>query len=216
MGGARVSRVRQTCDWTVRSEEGIRYYSGTASYRKQFYLEDVGRPLWLDLGEVKELAEVRLNGKDLGDPLDAPVPRPDGPDRVPERVNELEVRVTNLWPNRLIGDAKLPPGKRLTRTNVAKFDRPASNGGKHALLRSGLLSTGHDPGRRAVEWVEDPRAGLAPPTCGLSSRPGHGFLLQRVPSDDVRDHALGPVTQQLGGRVTEHPRVGGLGHERHH
>ncbi len=53
--------------------------------------------------------------------------------------NELEVRVTNLWPNRLNGDAKLPTGQRLTRTNVQKFDRPASNGREHPLLRSGLL-----------------------------------------------------------------------------
>jgi hypothetical protein len=46
--------------------------------------------------------------------------------------------VTNLWPNRLIGDAK-PPGQRLTRANVQKFDRPARNGREHPLLRSGLL-----------------------------------------------------------------------------
>jgi hypothetical protein len=53
--------------------------------------------------------------------------------------NRLEIDVINLWPNRLIGDAALPPEKRLTKTNVQKFYQPPAGGGEHKLLESGLL-----------------------------------------------------------------------------
>jgi hypothetical protein len=107
-------------------------------HRKRFDLDDVSRPLWLDLGEVKELAEVRVNGKSLGVLWTYPF-RVSVSGAVHEGRNELEVRVTNLWPNRLIGDARLPREKRLTRTNVEKFDQPPKGGGEHRLLPSGLL-----------------------------------------------------------------------------
>jgi hypothetical protein len=54
--------------------------------------------------------------------------------RVRSGGNEFEIAVTNLWPNRLIGDAKLPPERRVTKTNVTKFRQ-----GRPALLESGLL-----------------------------------------------------------------------------
>lgn len=117
-GPARVTFDRLE-DWTTRSEEGIRYYSGTAAYRKVF---DVpagtrGKRLFLDLGVVNYLAAVRLNGKDLGVIWTAPW-RVDITQAVKQRGNSLEIEVVNLWPNRLIGDAKLPPEKRYTKTNV--------------------------------------------------------------------------------------------------
>lgn len=122
-------------DWTKRPEEGIRHYSGKATYRKTFDVPQArlqGARLFLDLGVVKNVAAVRLNGRDLGIVWTAPwhveitgAVKPSG--------NAIEVDVVNLWPNRLIGDASLPSGKRFTRTNVIGIrpDRP--------LLPSGLL-----------------------------------------------------------------------------
>jgi hypothetical protein len=123
-------------DWTKRPEPGIKYYSGRAVYEKTFDLPQslpaAGKPLYLDLGKVKNVAEVRLNGRDLGVVWTAPwhveitaAVRPTG--------NKLEIAVVNLWPNRLIGDADLPPEKRLTITNVKKFKKDSP------LLPSGLL-----------------------------------------------------------------------------
>ena len=121
-------------DWSKRPEAGIRYYSGTAVYRKTFDRPQVPRRqrIGLDLGVVKNLARVRLNGHDFGVVWCAPW-RVDITDTVKEKGNELEIAVANLWPNRLIGDQALPPEKRLTSTtwNPFKKDSP--------LLESGLL-----------------------------------------------------------------------------
>jgi hypothetical protein len=121
--------------WTKRPEAGIRYYSGTAVYRKVFDLPEAlrkpGRRVMLDLGDVKQIAAVRLNGRDLGVLWAMPM-RLDVTEAMKPAGNVLEVEVTNFWPNRLIGDAALPPEKRLTRTTVPmKPDTP--------LLDSGLL-----------------------------------------------------------------------------
>jgi hypothetical protein len=111
-------------DWSQRPEVGIKYYSGMAVYRKTFDLLQPapaqGEHFWLDLGSVKNIAGVRLNGSDLGvvwcDPW-----RVDITDAVKAEANLLEIRVANLWPNRLIGDelepadAEYAPGGRLVR-----------------------------------------------------------------------------------------------------
>ena len=97
-------------DWTNRPEAGIRYYSGTAVYRKQFELgvsHDMHR-FFLDLGTVKHIARVQLNGRDLGVVWTAPW-HVDITDAVRNGNNELEIDVTNVWANRLIGDEQEPP-----------------------------------------------------------------------------------------------------------
>ena len=78
------------------------------------------------------MAEVRLNGKDLGVVWTAPW-HVEITSAVQPTGNRLELGVVNLWPNRLIGDAGLPPEKRLTATNVKKFKKDSP------LLESGLL-----------------------------------------------------------------------------
>lgn len=93
----------------------------------------VGRRLYLDLKRVRNVAQIRLNGKDLGVVWTAPW-RVDITRAAKSTGNKLEIDVVNLWPNRLIGDAGLPKEKRLTRTNVQKFYR-----GKHEPVSSGLL-----------------------------------------------------------------------------
>jgi hypothetical protein len=86
----------------------------------------------LDLGEVKELAEVRLNGKNLGILWARPF-RVDVTDAIKPVNNELEIEVVNFWPNRIIGDESKPPEKRLTRTNIRKLTKETP------LMPSGLL-----------------------------------------------------------------------------
>jgi hypothetical protein len=121
--------------WTENADPGIRYYSGTATYTARFLLPaplDASQPFYLDLGEVREIAEVRVNGQELGILWKKPFRVALGVAARPGW-NQLEVAVTNLWPNRLIGDQRVAPEKRLTRTNITKFraDSP--------LLPSGLL-----------------------------------------------------------------------------
>ncbi|HUZ47217.1 MAG TPA: glycosyl hydrolase [Terriglobia bacterium] len=94
------------------SEEGVRYFSGTATYTNRFHVDAKaiagGRRLYLDLGRVEVFAEVRVNGRNLG-VLWKPPLRIDVTEAVHPGENNLEVLITNLWPNRLIGDEQLPP-----------------------------------------------------------------------------------------------------------
>jgi hypothetical protein len=84
----------------------MKHFSGTGSYSRQFTLaRKAAGTLMLDLGEVRELAEVIVNGRSLGI-LWHPPYRIDISDAVHAGRNDLEVRVTNLWVNRLIGDAQ--------------------------------------------------------------------------------------------------------------
>ncbi|HTN05961.1 glycosyl hydrolase [Agriterribacter sp.] len=99
-------------DWTTRSEEGIKYYSGIAVYSQRFDLLETGSEskktrTMLDLGDVKNLARVKLNGKDLGVLWTAPW-QVDITGVVKQKGNLLEIEVANLWTNRLIGDEQLP------------------------------------------------------------------------------------------------------------
>ncbi len=97
--------------WPLSADDDIRYFSGTATYKKQFKLAaNLLKPLYsieLDLGSVQVIAEVLLNGKNLGILCNPPF-RLELGDAVHAGTNELEIRITNLWPNRLIGDAKIP------------------------------------------------------------------------------------------------------------
>ncbi|WP_282122033.1 glycosyl hydrolase [Algibacter mikhailovii] len=97
--------------WSDALEDDIRYFSGTASYKKDFTIASdllkSSNSLELDLGQVKVIAEVILNGKNLGILWKAPY-RLNIDDAVVKGTNTLEVKITNLWPNRLIGDEQLP------------------------------------------------------------------------------------------------------------
>ena len=137
-GGPAQVTFEKLQDWTKRSEDGIRHYSGTATYRKTFDLPasnaqpSASGRLFLNLGSVKNLAQVRLNGRDVGIVWCAP-PRVDITEVVKARDNRLEIAVANLWPNRLIGDQSLPADKRLTWTTWNPFTKDSR------LLESGLL-----------------------------------------------------------------------------
>ena len=76
--------------------------------------------IWLDLGDVHELAEVKVNGQSCGI-VWCPPWRVDLTNAVKPGENELQIEIVNFWPNRIIGDASLPPEQRLTRTNIRKL-----------------------------------------------------------------------------------------------
>lgn len=97
-------------DWSENENEGIKYYSGTAVYHKEFNLSasdlKAELPVYLDLGKVKNMARIKLNGKDLGVVWTAPW-RVDI-SGILKKKNKLSIEVVNLWPNRLIGDEQKP------------------------------------------------------------------------------------------------------------
>jgi len=91
------------------ADSGVKYFSGTAVYRTTFQSQIPNRKskIFLDLGKVQVIAQVKLNGRDLGI-LWKPPFRVEVTEALKPGANELEVRVTNLWPNRMIGDDALP------------------------------------------------------------------------------------------------------------
>jgi len=95
----------------LHADPGVKYFSGTAAYHRTFSLPAGvpagGRRWFIDLGRVEVLAEVLVNGRNLGIVWKPPY-RLDVTSAVRAGDNDLEVRVTNLWPNRLIGDEQLP------------------------------------------------------------------------------------------------------------
>jgi len=104
--------------WTQHSDPGVRYFSGTATYSKKIDLPpgtlNSQRQIWLDLGDVQVIAEVKLNGRDFGVLWQPPFCL-DVTATLREGNNDLEVKVTNLWVNRLIGDEQLPEDREWTK-----------------------------------------------------------------------------------------------------
>ncbi len=138
--------------WTKSEEFNIQFFSGIASYKKSFNipkdidLKDLN--VTLDLGGVKELAHVFINGKDAGVSWVKPN-RVNISGFLKTGKNTLRIEVANTWHNRLSGDAKLPRAERISKTNITRLpnpwlypmkDIPLDNGKeKYGLLESGLL-----------------------------------------------------------------------------
>lgn len=123
-------------DWTKRPEDGIRYYSGTAIYQKEFDAPAAvvaEETAVFNLGMLNSMARVELNGRDLGVVWCAPWQIAVPPGLLKPAGNDLRIRVANLWPNRLIKDSGLPVNQRLTKTTWNPY-KPAD-----PLLPSGLL-----------------------------------------------------------------------------
>ena len=124
--------------WTERPEFGIKYFSGTATYTQSIDVPAArlsqGRRVWLDLGTVHHIAEVIVNGENLGVLWKAPF-RIDITDAAQVGANQIEVKVTNCWKNRILGDWKVPAAEKITWTLY-----PFYHDEKDAdLMPSGLL-----------------------------------------------------------------------------
>jgi hypothetical protein len=132
-GGPESATFTQLTNWKDHPDARIRYYAGTATYECEFACAlPPGKRYALDLGRLRELAEVRLNGQPLGIVWTPPF-RVDATGALRAGSNRLEVDVVNFWPNRLIGDQFLPEAERRTRTNIRKLTRET------ALMDAGLL-----------------------------------------------------------------------------
>lgn len=135
-GAPALAHFASLISWPESAIPGIRYYSGTATYSADINIPSAwfaaGRRVEIDLGEVREFAEVVLNGRPLGTFWEPPFTA-DLTAAAHAGPNHLEVRVTNLWPNRIIGDAQPGITRRFTHTNIRKFTKDSP------LLPSGLL-----------------------------------------------------------------------------
>ncbi len=124
--------------WTSDTRPGIKYFSGYGTYKKEFTVPDSmltsSRRVVLDLGQVGDVAHVKVNGKDFGT-LWKPPFRVDVTDAVKKGKNELEIAVVNTWVNRLIGDDKFPKEKPVANV-IVRNKIPATDLDKHP---SGLL-----------------------------------------------------------------------------
>jgi hypothetical protein len=144
--GAPPSRVfDQLVSWTTIPDDGIKYFSGTATYLKKFEVPAAlltgDRRLELDLGQLRNVADVTVNGKSLGI-LWKPPYACDVTDLLHSGSNELKIDITNLWANRLVGDAKLPREQRVTRiTQKVPIAGPHDSG----LLGPVLLRAATNP-----------------------------------------------------------------------
>ena len=130
--------------WTDHENEGINYFSGTASYSNSFNISkdalDTSSVINLELGEVRDVAEVIVNGRSAGvlwtKPFELNIR-----DYVKEGENQVEIKITNMWINRLTGDIDLPVEEKFTRTNRPPILEPYSEIGDetYRIQRSGLL-----------------------------------------------------------------------------
>jgi hypothetical protein len=139
LGAPPTVTLEKLASWSDNSDAGVKYYSGTGTYTKTISAPadwfDKGTQLWLDLGDVKNLASVTVNGKDLGIVWHAPY-RVDVTDALKAGANEITIKVTNAWVNRLIGDQQ-PGATKVTYADVKPYNA------KSPLLPSGLLGPVH-------------------------------------------------------------------------
>jgi hypothetical protein len=141
-GGPPTKIFPKLISWTDDPKSGVKYFSGMAMYHKTFTLSaDQLQPdnaLYLDLGRVRFVADVHLNGTPLGI-LWKPPFRVDITDAARTGTNELWIEVANTWSNRLVGDAHSPEDQRICRTNMTRSLTWQVPWKETPLLESGLL-----------------------------------------------------------------------------
>ncbi|GAB3712906.1 hypothetical protein GCM10027592_51750 [Spirosoma flavus] len=127
--------------WTGNSDPGIKYFSGTATYENSFNLSSVDKLAYyvLDLGDVKNMAEVIVNGQNMGIIWKKPF-RIDVTSALKTGANNVSIKVTNTWVNRLVGDQQ-PDAKKITFVTMPfyKADSPLQPSGLLGPVR--VLST---------------------------------------------------------------------------
>jgi len=125
---------KKLVSWSAHPDSLIRNYSGTASYTNALQLKTLpkGKKVYLELGEIANIAEVIVNGKNCGVVWTAPY-RADVTSAIRKGANTIEILVTNTWANRLMADQRVPQEKRITHTTA-----PFRLKGKQPL-KGGLL-----------------------------------------------------------------------------
>ncbi|WP_140485508.1 glycosyl hydrolase [Flavobacterium sp. GSA192] len=133
-GPKEVVKINKLFDWSSSTNEQIKYYSGTAVYKKDFVWKGKNADkIWIDLGSIANMAEVIVNGKDCGTIWTFPY-KTDISQALKKGKNTIIIKITNTWANRLIGDQKLPEKERLTWTTAPYRLVESEN-----LLKAGLL-----------------------------------------------------------------------------
>ncbi len=166
-------KLPELISWTDHVSDGVKYYSGTGTYLKTINVSadwlDPGHFVNIDLGDVREVAEVYVNGKSAG-VLWKPPFRADITLLLKAGKNELKIEVVNLWINRLTGDMNLPDGQKFTRTNIR--------------------SDGATPKVKAEPWHVEPSGLLGPvrliPSRLVSVADNGIHSLEKVNQEDIK------------------------------
>ena len=128
--------------WTEVKDQGVKYFSGTATYFNSFSLnqDEIKKGILLDLGEVKDVTEVFINGKSAGVLWKKPYSL-NITNLVKAGDNELKIEVVNMWVNRLTGDMLVSPEERFCSTNQPYMTSESWAGGDETfrLQEAGLL-----------------------------------------------------------------------------
>ena len=128
--------LNELASWSDNSDTGVKYFSGIGTYTKTIDAPGAwfkhGTHVWLDLGDVKNMAEVTVNGKSLGMVWHAPY-RVDATGALKSGSNEVTIKVTNAWVNRMIGDQQPGVTNEITFADVKPYKANSP------LLASGLL-----------------------------------------------------------------------------
>ncbi len=133
-GAPASTTMTELTDWSKNADAGIRYFSGTAVYKNAFTLASVpAGGLTLALSDLHEIATVKVNGKAAGTIWALPYRLAVPASLLQAGRNRIELEVTNLWPNRIIGDLQPGVTAPITRTNIRKYTAQSP------LLPSGLI-----------------------------------------------------------------------------
>jgi hypothetical protein len=138
-GAPRTTAFGRLQSWTDSTEAGIRSFSGIATYRTTFELPAAlasRRRLFLQLGDLAEIAEVTVNGKDMG-VVWLPPYRVEISGAVRSGSNRLEIRVANLWANRLNADSLRPESDRFTRSNLDRIQTDPTSDSSYGRIPRG-------------------------------------------------------------------------------
>jgi hypothetical protein len=138
-GAPRTTTFEKLTSWTESDNEGIKFFSGIATYRKTFELTESlakTKRLFLQLGDLAEIAEVTLNGKKLG-LVWLPPYRIEISGVALAGTNQLEISVANLWANRLNADSLLPEEKRFTRSNLDRIQTDPTSDSSYGRVPKG-------------------------------------------------------------------------------
>jgi hypothetical protein len=157
-GGPKITKFDSLQDWTKHEMRGIKYYSGIATYTKEFDATEINlkkSKLYLDLGEVNDIAGVMLNGKDLGILWCAPW-RIDISNAIVEGKNIVEIEVANRWINRLLGDRQEPDAN----VRTVKFENDLMGGEEY---NTGRYTFTTKSAMRSFQFKEPLSSGLLGP-----------------------------------------------------